>query len=41
MTSVLMGSIAAMVVALGAYAVLAINVQRTADQRLDAEGARL
>jgi hypothetical protein len=41
MKSVLMGSIAAIVIALGAYAVLDMNVQRTAEQRFTTEGVRL
>jgi hypothetical protein len=39
--SILIGALAAIVVALGAYAVLDKNVQRTAEQRFTTEGARL
>lgn len=41
MKSVLTGCIAAIVIALGAYAVLDMNVQQTADQRFTTEGVRL
>jgi len=41
MKSVLIGAIAAIVIALGAYAVLDMNVQRTAEQRFTTEGVRL
>ncbi len=41
MKSVLIGCIAAIVVALGAYAVLDLNLQRTAEQRFTTEGVRL
>jgi hypothetical protein len=41
MKSVLIGCICALVVAMGAYAVLDLNVQRTAEQRFTTEGVRL
>jgi hypothetical protein len=41
MKSILMGSVVAIIVALGAYAVLDTNVQRTAEQRFVTEGVRL
>lgn len=41
MKSVLIGSIAAIVIALGAYAVLDGKIQQTADQRFTTEGVRL
>ncbi|HEV7266322.1 MAG TPA: hypothetical protein VGN83_15570 [Falsiroseomonas sp.] len=41
MKSVLIGSIAAIVIALGAYAVLDGSIQRTAEQRFTTEGVRL
>ena len=41
MRSVLLGAFAAIVVALGAYAVLDARVQNTAEQRFSTEGVRL
>lgn len=41
MKSVLIGAVAAIVVALGAYAVLDGSIQRTAEQRFTTEGVRL
>lgn len=41
MKSVLIGAIAALVIALGSYAVLDMNFQQTADQRFTTEGVRL
>lgn len=41
MKSVLIGAIAAIAIALGAYAVLDGSIQRTADQRFATEGVRL
>lgn len=41
MKSVLIGAIAAIAIALGAYAVLDMNVQQTAEQRFSTEGVRL
>jgi hypothetical protein len=41
MKSVLIGCIAAVVIALGAYAVLDGRVQQTADQRFTTTGVRL
>ena len=41
MKSVLIGSIAAIVIALGSYAVLDGQFQRTAEQRHTTEGVRL
>jgi hypothetical protein len=41
MKSILIGAIAAIAIALGAYAVLDMNVQQTADQRFSTEGVRL
>jgi hypothetical protein len=41
MKSILLGSIAAIALALGAYAVLDRNFQQTADQRNITQGARL
>ncbi len=41
MKSILIGAIVAIAVALGAYAVLDNNVQRTAAQRFTTEGVRL
>lgn len=41
MKSVLVGCAVAIIIALGAYAVLDGNVQRTAEQRFTTEGVRL
>jgi hypothetical protein len=41
MKSVLIGCVCAVVVALGAYAVLDTNIQRSAEQRFTTEGVRL
>ena len=41
MKSILIGSVLAVLVALGAYAVLDTGVQRTAEQRFTTEGVRL
>jgi len=41
MKSVLIGCVAAVVIALGAYAVLDANIQRTVEQRFATEGVRL
>ncbi|WP_272910981.1 hypothetical protein [Falsiroseomonas oryziterrae] len=41
MKSVLLGCVAAIVIALGAYAVLDGTVQRSAEQRFTTEGVRL
>jgi hypothetical protein len=41
MKSVLVGTIAAIIVALGAYAVLDTNIQQSAEQRFTTEGVRL
>jgi hypothetical protein len=41
MKSILLGAICAVVVALGAYAVLDGNLQRSAEQRFTTEGVRL
>lgn len=41
MKSILMGVIAAVIVALGAYAVLDTKIQQSAEQRFTTEGVRL
>ena len=41
MKSVLIGCIAAVVIAFGAYVVLDTNIQRSAEQRFATEGVRL
>jgi hypothetical protein len=41
MKSVLIGCVAALVVALGAYAVLDMKVETSAEQRFTTEGVRL
>jgi len=41
MKSVLLGAVAAIIVAVGAYVVLDTNFQRTAEQRHVTEGVRL
>ncbi len=41
MKSILFGAVAAVVIALGAYAVLDGSIQRTAEQRFATEGVRL
>jgi hypothetical protein len=41
MRSILIGCIAAIVVAFGAYAVLDTRIQQTADQRFSTTGVRL
>jgi hypothetical protein len=41
MKSVLIGAVVAVAVALGAYAVLDGNLQRSAEQRFTTEGVRL
>ncbi|WP_439596868.1 hypothetical protein [Falsiroseomonas sp.] len=41
MKSVLIGSLAALILAIGAYAVLDRNFQQTADQRYATQGVRL
>jgi hypothetical protein len=41
MKSILLGAIAAILIAMGAYAVLDWNFQQTADQRNTTQGARL
>ncbi|MFC3026655.1 MULTISPECIES: hypothetical protein [Roseomonadaceae] len=41
MKSILIGALAAIIVAIGAYAVLDNNFQQTADQRYATQGVRL
>jgi hypothetical protein len=41
MKSILVGAIAALAIAFGAYTVLDLNFQQTADQRFTTEGVRL
>lgn len=41
MKSILLGAIAAIIIAIGAYAVLDKNFQQTAEQRFTTTGARL
>jgi hypothetical protein len=41
MKSILLGAIAALVIAFGAWTVLDMNFQQTADQRFTTEGVRL
>jgi hypothetical protein len=41
MKSILIGAVCAVVIALGAYAVLDKNIQRTAEERFTTEGVRL
>jgi hypothetical protein len=41
MKSVLIGCIAALIVAMGAYAVLDMQVQNTAEERFSTQGVRL
>jgi hypothetical protein len=41
MKSILIGAVIAVIVAIGAYAVLDTSLQRTAEQRFTTEGVRL
>ncbi|MGG5807869.1 hypothetical protein [Falsiroseomonas sp. CW058] len=41
MKSILVGAVAAIVIAFGAYAVLDLNFQQSAEQRFTTEGVRL